>query len=158
VITHERVREAFTRILGDGLAQRRRLRVLAVIGLGGVLFAGLGGQTTPLFDALVLAGVFLLGVALRGDGVTRPWVLGVLVGVFGVGLLLGGCNFAGGLWGATEDIFGPMLFALVQQIGSIEDTALEGNWDTVTETLGPLGVVVRNIQSTLGGQFQSTCG
>ncbi len=55
-------------------------------------------------------------------------VLAGIVGVLGVGLLLGGCNFAGGLWHATEDV------------------------------VGPFGNLGRQIQSTLGGPFQSACG
>jgi len=109
-----------------------------------------------LFDMLVLLGVVALVVAFRRRR-DRLRVLGGLAGVVVVGLLFGGCNFAGGLWGAAEDIFGPQGMFL-RQIDSTEDTALGGLWGTAKEALDPLSVVGQDIKSTVGGQFQSTCG
>ena len=89
----------------------------------------------------------------------RRWgrILAGLVGVVAVGLLLGRCDFAGVLWGVTEDVLGP-LGMMGLQIQSTEDTALGGHWPTVRNALSPLGIVIRQLQSTLGQPYQSNCG
>lgn len=143
---------------------RPLLEAVGVLSVMALIAGGLAILDVPalIIPAWVVALTFLYQ-ARRHRGTVMPRrvkglrVVLILVGIIGVGLLLGGCNFAASLWGIAEDVIGPqgMLLRQIESTGGSEDPASRDLWRYAEETFGPLSQAGQQLHSGLVQRLKS---